>query len=145
MKIFRCGECQEEFVKQNSITRHRKTHNLKKGRVLILKCDLCERTFDENRKLNAYRKNPVIYKCNQCEKSFICQEIKEKHIQISHKNVKLFCNYFNNYRVCPFEDKYIFLHEESENCKYFEICVIIVRMKVIVKKMTILRMIMSLV
>ena len=67
-------------------------------------------------------KNHVTYKCNQCEKSFCCKEIKEKHIKISHKNVKLFCHYFNNVKVCPSEDKCKFLHEESENCKFSKSC-----------------------
>jgi hypothetical protein len=43
-------------------------------------------------------------------------------MQIFHGNVKLYCHYFNIKKDCPFKDKCIFLHTESEKCKFGEIC-----------------------
>ena len=83
--------------------RHRKTHNLKKGPKLVIKCDVCKKIFDEEWKLNAPKKNHNTYKCDQCDRIFSSQDIKQKHKEIFHENVKLYCHYFNNEKDCPFK------------------------------------------
>ena len=95
---------------------------MKKGPALILSCELCGKTFDENWKLDAHKKKHVTHKCNKCDNTLVNQEIKEKHIKIAHENEKLYCHYFNNEKVCPFEDKCVFLHEKSDACKFGKSC-----------------------
>ena len=46
----------------------------------------------------------------------------EKHIKIVHENVKLYCTYFNNQQECPHDQECVFLHEESEMCRYGKGC-----------------------
>ena len=39
-------------------------------------------------------------------------------MNICHENKKLYCNFYTNEQECPFGDNCIFIHENSENCKY---------------------------
>ena len=50
------------------------------------------------------------------------QVVKLKQIKATHENTKIYCHIYNNDIDCPFEYKSIFLHEESEKCKYGRIC-----------------------
>ena len=67
-------------------------------------------------------KSHVVYSCEHCERTFTNHDIKEKHVKISHENVKLFCYFYNNNLECPRDAQCIFLHEQSENCKYSKRC-----------------------
>ena len=42
----------------------------------------------------------------------------EKHIQISHGNMKIYCHFFNNEKKCPYENECIFLHDDAGFCRY---------------------------
>ena len=46
--MFNFGECGEEFDTRKSLKEHKKVHNPKTGPRLLKKCDLCEKTFDNN-------------------------------------------------------------------------------------------------
>ena len=48
--------------------------------------------------------------------------MKTKHITATHENLRIYCHYFNNDKICPFSDQCIFLHEESTKCKYGNFC-----------------------
>ena len=37
-------------------------------------------------------------------------------------SVELFCYFFNNDKDCPYQEECIFLHEESEVCKFGKTC-----------------------
>ena len=73
-------------------------------------------------KLNAHSKQHTKYTCDICEKTFINKDTKSKHIKIVHENQKLYCHYFNNGTVCPFEKDCVFIHKISEMCKYGDNC-----------------------
>lgn len=118
-QIFKCTKCDEEFISQLLLKKHRKCHNRSNE---LLQCGECEKSFDEEWKLNAHVKSHVKYSCDKCDQSFRYQEIKEKHVKIMHENLKLYCNFFNNNQKCPFDDKCIFLHEDSETCRYGKLC-----------------------
>ena len=75
------------------------------------KCNNCEKTFDEVWKLNANSSSHS--SCEFCGKVFRQEEIKQRHVQISHENLKFYCHYFNNSVDCPFDEE--FLHEDSPN------------------------------
>ena len=66
----------------------------------------------------AHKKNHTNVRCDKCDKIFSCQVIKEKHMSISHDDKIVYCHYFNNGKKCPYENKCIFIHEDSEICKY---------------------------
>ena len=58
------------------------------------------------------------YSCEVCEKTFQCEDIMSKHQNLAHENLKLYCNYFNNSKNCPFKEDCVFLHMVSKNCKF---------------------------
>ena len=64
-----------------------------------------------------------IYQSDHCDKTFKYEEIKQKHISISHKNIKIYCHYFNNSSECPFAEECVFLHMVSPVCRYGVMCV----------------------
>ena len=59
---------------------------------------------------------------HDCDKIFRREGTLEKHIQAAHEDITLFCHYFNNEKDCPYEDECIFVHEESDNCKFGNGC-----------------------
>ena len=67
-------------------------------------------------------KNHKKYSCDQCDKTFKYEDTKEKHIKISHENLKIYCHYYNNEKECPFDDDCVYLHEDSVDCKYGDLC-----------------------
>ena len=85
-------------------------------------CDECEQLFDEKWKLTAHKKNHKTHKCDVCSKTFQDLDIMKKHSKISHENVRLYCHYFNNDKDCPYAEECIFLHEDSELCRFGKIC-----------------------
>ena len=58
------------------------------------------------------------FNCDECDKVLKYKAALEKHKEAAHENAELFCHFLNNNKDCPFEDEYIFVHEESGNCKY---------------------------
>ena len=116
---FNCGKCNEVFESLVILNKHKKNHNKSNAK---LRCDECERTFDEDWKLNAHMKTHKKYTCDQCDKAYKFQDILEKHVKIVHENVKLFCTYFNNQLECPYAQECVFLHEDSEMCKFGKGC-----------------------
>ena len=64
----------------------------------------------------------VKYECDECDKVFKYEAVLEKHMEAAHEDVELFCHYFNNDKECPFEEECIYIHEESDNCKFTNNC-----------------------
>ena len=117
---FKCNSCDNELENKKDLQRHRKNHHLTNG---SLQCAVCDKLFDLEWKLNAHMKNhKKKYSCDYCEKTFRYEDTKDKHTKITHENLKLFCHYFNNKKDCPFNDECVFLHEDSDDCKYGEVC-----------------------
>ena len=57
-----------------------------------------------------------------CDKVLRYEALLKKHKEAAHEDVELKCHYYNNDKDCPFEDECIYIHEESENCKYAQSC-----------------------
>ena len=85
-------------------------------------CNKCSKMFDEEWKLNAHLKKHKGLSCTLCEKTFDFEDILQKHIKIAHEGTKLYCNFYNNEKNCPFETDCIFLHENSTKCRYGQLC-----------------------
>ena len=64
----------------------------------------------------------MLYNTTVCDKIFKHEGTLEKHVQAAHEDVTLFCHYFNNEKDCPYEDECIFVHEESNDCKFGKGC-----------------------
>ena len=101
--------------------RNKKTRN-SKDKDGPFKCELCEREFNENWKLVAHVKTHRNVKCDLCEESFRYKDLMEKHVKIMHEKVKWFCHFYNNDKECPHGLKCVFLHEDSEYCRYKNLC-----------------------
>ena len=115
-----CKECGKEMESKNSMSDHIRKHHPK-----LHNCDNCDEKFNDSWRLELHKKthkNITPLKCNICEKHFYVNWRLKKHIA-SHNESNKFCHYFNNDKVCPFEEvgcKY--KHAISENCKYDKNC-----------------------
>ena len=116
---FKCNKCDEEFESLVILNRHKRIHTPSN---VMLKCDVCEKLFNEEWKLSAHIKTHEKYECNQCEKTFTNLDVKEKHVNISHEDVNIFCHFFNNNLDCPYNERCIFIHKDSEMCRYGSSC-----------------------
>ena len=58
------------------------------------------------------------FECDECDKVFKHETNLEKHKKAVHEDVELFCHFFNNDKDCPYQEECIFMHEESEVCKF---------------------------
>ena len=72
--------------------------------------------------MRAHIKEHSKKQCERCTKTFKYEEIKKKHMQITHENAKIFCNFFNNEKICPYDEECVFLHLDSSLCKYGKLC-----------------------
>ena len=112
----KCEVCGENFSNARDIGNHMKKHRP----VGSIKCNKCERMFDEEWKMVAHLKTHIL--CNICGKSFKYQDILEKHIKIAHEDTKLYCHFYNNDKNCPLNLNCVFLHEDSSQCRYGKVC-----------------------
>ena len=117
--VLRCKKCEKEFESPNDLRMHVNEHKIEKD---TFKCNLCGRSFNEEWKLNAHDKSHHQHSCDICDKKFKYENLKMKHIKITHENTKLYCHFFNNSNVCPNKEECVFLHEESGPCKYKGLC-----------------------
>jgi hypothetical protein len=58
------------------------------------------------------------FKCSECNKGFVLDWRRKKHMRIHIDDVE-FCNFYNNKKKCPFEDiGCMFLHETADACTF---------------------------
>ena len=76
----------------------------------------------EESQLEKHNKTHKKFECDDCDSIFKREGTLEKHVQAAHEDVTLFCHYFNNGKDCPYEDECIFVHEESDVCKFGNGC-----------------------
>ena len=115
----RCKNSDKSFETTTNMKKH---ENDKDSKTRVFKCDHCDSEFKEKWKMNAHLKQHEKHKCEQCGKTFKYQDIKKKHVLVSHENVKLYCHFYNNEKTCPFDESCIFLHEDAKICRYDEMC-----------------------
>ena len=86
-------------------------------------CELCEETFNENCDYENHMEEHKVEKkfnCGECGKMFHLEWRLQKHVKI-HTEDTQFCHYFNNKKICPFENIGCkFLHLKSAECKFKE-------------------------
>ena len=95
---------------------------------IVNKCETCDQVYKSKlelkKHLQTHKTSSASHSvCDHCDKTFKYEEIKQKHISISHKNIKIYCHYFNNSSQCPFAEECVFLHMVSPVCRYGDMCV----------------------
>ena len=118
IKSFKCNLCDVELGNKKELQKHKRNLHTNDS----FQCSECEQTFNEEWKLNAHLKSHKKYSCDYCERTFKYEDTKEKHVKIAHEDYKLYCHYFNNGKECPFVTECVFLHEDSDNCRYGDLC-----------------------
>ena len=120
---FKCKQCDEECETLSDLKNHKEAH---KSCLPFFQCKECDTKFREESQLNEHVKKHTTYPCEECEKLFDYEVTLVKHNEAVHENIKLFCHYWNNDLDCPYEkddkDQCIFLHEESEKCRFGKTC-----------------------
>ena len=111
-------KCGEKLETVKDLQNHKKENSLCKEKF---ECGECGKHFFDESKLNEHVKTHKTYPCEECEIEFKYEVTLEKHIEAAHEN-NLYCHYYNNDKECPFDDQCIFLHDDSESCKYGKAC-----------------------
>ena len=88
----------------------------------VFACDECDKSFNQEWKLNAHKNTHKMHTCEQCDKTFKYQNLMEIHKQIAHEGKKLYCHFYNNDDECPNDEQCVFLHEKAGPCKYGDGC-----------------------
>ena len=113
---FKCKVCEEECENLKELKNHKKEH---KSCLPFLHCD---KKFREEKQLTQHKKTHLEFECDECDKIFDFEVNLEKHKEAVHEDVTLYCHYFNNNKECPYDEQCIYLHEESEKCKFGKLC-----------------------
>ena len=118
--LLKCKHCENAFADGTKLKDHIRVSHGK-----LIKCRFCSETFDQTWKLETHicihlEKK---YKCEICDQKFHLKWRLIKHEE-RHKNVdSKFCHYFNNSKICPFQELgCMFRHESSPHCKYMSYC-----------------------
>ena len=116
---FKCHRCSKNFDCSEDLKKHMIKHGDKSD---TFNCDLCDSKFYEEWKMLAHKKTHTKFNCEKCYMTFNYQLLKEKHMHISHGNKLLYCHYFNNKKKCPYKENCMYIHDDSEKCKYDSKC-----------------------
>ena len=115
-----CTKCDKKFDKKGTLNDHISDNHPKQ-----IKCKVCSETFDKTHKLEVHLKSHDIerFKCKTCDKIFQLKWRLDKH-ELAHNVPNLnCCHFYNNFKACPYEENGCkFRHEESEYCRFKELC-----------------------
>ena len=116
-KLKKCSECDLTFKNKSLLRKHTKTEH---WTPTVKVCEYCDEIFVENWELEIHLKihsEAETYQRDECDKSFVLKWRLEKHKK-GHRG-KIFCHFYNNMKHCPYEKiGCMFLHEDSETCKF---------------------------
>ena len=112
----KCEECRQIFKTRADLKSHVRSSHPKH-----ITCNQCELSFTESWQLEMHLKthNAVKeFKCDECGKEFYLKWRFSQHIK-THKCPKVkHCHYFNNNKVCPYEEVGCkFKHTKSSQCR----------------------------
>ena len=118
---FKCKNCGEKLENLKELQKHKETSKCS----VKLQCEECDKCFVSQVKLDEHvTRSHTNYECEECGKVFKVESILEKHNEAAHEDIKLYCYYFNNDKDCPYDDDdgCIYLHEDSQPCKFGSGC-----------------------
>ena len=115
--VFECEKCDANFQSKKKLKDHFQKNHFGEN-----KCNECGEAFKEHWEIEQHLKEHGKKKefvCGKCEKTFYTKWRKEKHLEIHSTEMTKFCHYFNNCKVCPYEEFGCkFTHEESDECRF---------------------------
>ena len=82
-----CKNCEKALTDLSKVKNHEVNQS---SSTPEFKCDKCKREFDQDWKMQAHMKEHSKKQCERCTKTFKYEEIKKKHMQITHENAKIF-------------------------------------------------------
>ena len=84
--------------------------HIQKNHMKENKCNKYGEGFKEHWKFEQHLKEhgqKKEFECGKCEKTFYTRWRKEKHLEIHSTEMTKFCHYFNNCKVCPYEEFWV--------------------------------------
>ena len=124
-KIKTIQENVNKLEEELRLSKNFKKNNLKPNEIgstvkTTVKCDQCRKTFpracdlEEHLEFHSKAKE---YSCTTCGKEFYLKWRLDKHVKV-HSDQVQFCHFFNNGKLCPYDEiGCMFRHEESEQCR----------------------------
>ena len=93
----------------------------------LVECNTCGKTFKRFSDLEHHIKVSHVdhqgFKCDICKKSFILKWRLQKHVVLHNNQNITACHFFNNEKICPFEEFGCkFLHIIYQSCKFGKTC-----------------------
>ena len=116
---FKCRKCGNKF---ENVTDYQDHKNDQSSCQANFKCDECDKSFRSENQLIIHQKKHEKFECEECGNDYNFEGLLEKHNEAVHGSMKIFCHYFNNEKECPFDDQFIFVHEDSPVCRYGKGC-----------------------
>ena len=118
---FKCRVCEQECENIHDLQKHKEEeHNT----LTEFKCGECERSFKSEKKLEVHEKSHEMFECDECDKMFKYENLLERHTDAVHSDPDyiIYCHYFNNDKECPYGDRCIYEHDDSDKCKFGKTC-----------------------
>ena len=97
-----CGKFDLSFESKKELKEHCKNNHKRE-----LKCAQCEDTFKEHWKLEKHLKEhgkSKEFMCESCDGKFYTDWRLKMHTKGHEDGDIKFCNYFNNFKICPYEE-----------------------------------------
>ena len=116
---YQCIKCKEKFDNTKQLQKH-KVRSL--DCQANYECDQCDLTYTSEMQLLRHVKKHGKFSCEECENEYNFTGVLEKHIDVVHKSMKIFCHYYNNKKECPYSDQCIYAHEDNKDCMYGNDC-----------------------
>ena len=69
-----------------------------------------------------HKKKHGKFSCDKCECEFNFEGVLEKHMDVVHKSIKIFCHYYNNNKEYPYKDQCIYAHEVAKERRFGNDC-----------------------
>ena len=85
-------------------------------------CEECDQQFQQEAQLEKHKVIHKKFECDDCDKKFKNEGTLQKHLQAAHEDITLYCHFYNNDKECPYGDECIFMHEDSDECKFGKGC-----------------------
>ena len=118
---YACKLCECMFKRNNELKVHMREKHKRE-----IKCNVCSELFNFIFELEHHLKKHQevkTYKCEICDKTFCMKWRLKKHQEAHDKTDLKFCHYFNNKKVCPYDDiGCMFKHAKSKKCKFEQSC-----------------------
>ena len=116
---FQCIKCNLKFEN----TRELEKQNARSSACQAnYDCDQCELSHTSETQLMRHKKKHGKFSCDKCEREYNFEGVLEKHIDVVHKSMKIFCHYYNNNKDCPYSDQCIYAHEDAVDCMFGNDC-----------------------